>query len=99
MSDSALQIGRPRRSLCSKDVLRPTARSSALQTLYDPVYGNFKLTWDVQYTRALTQRDRAKPATVTLAQLGKQLNAFSMETMIITMFASMPTLLRHALSH
>jgi len=99
MSDSALQIGRPRRSLCSKDILRPTARSSALQTLYDPLYSNFKLTWDVQYTRALTQRDRAKPATVTLAQLGKQLNAFSMETMIITMFASMPTLLRHALSH
>jgi hypothetical protein len=37
ISDSALQIGRPHRSLCCKDILRPTARSFALQTLYDPL--------------------------------------------------------------
>jgi len=48
--DSALQIGRPRRSLWSKDIPRPTARSCTLQTLYDPMDSNFKLTCDVQYT-------------------------------------------------
>jgi len=88
MSNSALQIGRPHRSLCSKGILRPTARSYALNTLYDPLYSNFKLTCDVQYT--LTELDRVKPAKVTLAQLGKQLSAFSTETMIITMFTSTP---------
>jgi len=61
------------------------------------MYSNFKLTCDVQYT--LTQWDRVKPVEVTLIQIGKQLNAFSMETMIITMFTSMPTLKRHAFSH
>lgn len=88
MSNSALQIGRPHRSLCSKGILRPTASSYVLQTLYDPLYSNFKLTCDVQYT--LTELDRVKPAKVTLAQLGKQLSAFSTETMIITMFTSTP---------
>ena len=93
--DSALRIRRPHRSLCSKDILRPRARSYALETLYDPLYSNCTFACDVQY--ALTQWDRVKPVKVTLTQLDKQLNAFSMETMIITVFTSTPTLKRHSL--